>query len=457
MNYFSANTYQERRLQLSKKIEKGVLLFPAAKEQAINYTDNTFPFRQDSNFLYYFGINLPGLVGLIEVESQKTMLFGDEYTIDDIIWIGQQKTLATQAEEVGISEVKPLKDLSKYLNGQVHFCKPYHYDIAHYLGQLLGQKMDHIFENWSISLTKAVIDQRSVKTEDELKLMHEAVNISGQMHLAAMQITKPGKMEYETWSAIIAAANSRHASLSYQAIVSVSGQVLHNHHHHQQMKDGQLLLIDAGAEHHSGYAGDITRTIPVNGQFSTKQKEIYEIVLAMEQTAIDQLKPGKTYQSSHLEANKLMLQSLVALGLIKGDIEEMFAAGVGGLFMPHGLGHMIGLDVHDMENLDENLVGYSADIKRSTQLGLKSLRLAKALEKGYALTVEPGIYFVPDLIEKYKAEKKFLDFVNYEKLTSYYDFGGIRIEDNVYISDTAAVLLGDPIPKTMEDVQKAMK
>jgi len=308
-----------------------------------------------------------------------------------------------------------------------------------------------------LSLIQAVIAQRSIKTAEEILQMTEAVNITRQMHITAMKSTSVGKMEYEVVGKILETMHAHNAELSYPVIFSVNGQTLHNHYHGNKMQAGQLAINDSGCETEMGYAGDITRTIPVSGKFTQKQKDIYETVLEMEISSIENLKPNLKYRDVHLHANKILLTNLKSLGLVTGNVEDMLTQGVGGLFMPHGLGHMIGLDVHDMEALGENHVGYRDGLERSTQLGLKSLRLAKELEAGHVLTVEPGCYFIPELITKYKAEGKFKEFVNYSKLEDYLDFGGVRIEDNVLITESGYEILGEAIPKTIDEVEEIMK
>jgi len=455
MKLFSAETYTNRRNQLKKALGNGQVLLLGNNEAPMNYTDNTFRFRQDSSFLYFFGINLPGLSALIDIDKDEETIFGNEYTMNDIIWIGRQKTLQSLAEAVGINSTKSPSELKNALNvNTLKYLPPYRSDSKLLLSELLTVSPSNLKP--SVELIKAVIAQRELKSEEEIQEMTIAVNITREMHLAAIKAVKPNKMEYEVVAKIMETMHHHHAELSYPVIFSVHGQTLHNHYHGNKMIEGQIAINDSGCENEMMYAGDITRTIPVSGKFSSKQKEIYDTVLEMEEKAIASLKSGLAYKEVHISANRILLNNLKSIGLVNGDIDEMLNQGVGGLFMPHGLGHQIGLDVHDMEDLGENFVGYAEGQERSTQLGLKSLRMAKKLEIGHVITVEPGCYFIPELIQKYKSEGIFAEFVNYAKLEEYYNFGGIRLEDNVMITKNGYQVLGNPIPKTVEELEMIM-
>lgn len=452
MRLFSKETYKVRREQLKKQIKNGHILIFGNQEAPMNYKANTYRFRQDSNFLYYFGINLPGLVGLIDTESDTDIIFGHELTLDDIIWEGPVEPLSSLAEKAGIGAIAPLEKLASFIHSsQVHYLPPYRGEREIFIKDTLGIKVPA-----SVELIRAVVSQRAVKSAEELAEMTNAVNITRQMHLAAMQATRPDRVEYEVVAEILKTVKSHNAELSYPIIFSVNGQTLHNHFHGNLMKAGRLVLNDSGAETDMGYAGDITRTFPVSGRFTAQQREIYDIVLKMETESIASLRPGVAYRDVHLNANRILLEGLSALGLVNGDLDTMVNEGVGGLFMPHGLGHAIGLDVHDMEDLGEQYVGYREGLERSTQLGLKSLRLAKEVETGNVLTVEPGCYFIPELLRKYRSEGIFTQYVNYARLENYMDFGGVRIEDNVVITQNGHEILGEPIPKTAEEVEKIM-
>ncbi len=463
MKLFSAKTYIDRRKQLKNTVDSGLILLLGNDEASMNYTDNHYRYRQDSSFLYYFGLNQPGLNALIDIDNDQEIIFGDEFTLDDIIWIGQQETLQSKANKVGITKVNPSAHFESTIkvaqkSGKaIHYLPPYRHDNLLKLSQWLSTPTTQIKIGASVELIKAIVKQRSIKSAEEVVQMTEAVNITKEMHVNAMKSIAAGKYEYEVVSEIYRTAKANNSYLAYPAIFSINGQTLHSHYHGEIMKEGRLVLNDSGAENAMCYSGDITRTAPVSGVFTDKQKEIYNIVLEMEESSIQSLKPGIQYRDIHLASNKLMLNRLSELGLVKGDVNEMVSLGIGGLFMPHGLGHQIGMDVHDMEDLGEQFVGYRDGLSRSTQLGLKSLRLAKELEEGFVITVEPGLYFVPDLIEKWKAERKYTDFINYEKLKEYYDFGGVRIEDDILITASGPQVLGDRIPKTVDEVEETMR
>ena len=456
---FPKDTYVGRRQQLKKSVSKGLLLFLGNEETGMNYADNTYHFRQDSTFLYYFGLDKAGLAAIIDVESGEEWIVGDEISIDDVIWTGPQPTLQEQAERVGVAKILPKSALESQIKSsvgagrEVHFLPPYRPEHTFKLHQWTGLSLAEIPQKASLEFIKAVINQRSYKTDEEIVELHKAVNITGQMHLNAIRATQSGKYEYEIAGIVHGTARQGGGDLAYPIILSVDGQTLHNHYHGNRLSKGRLVLGDFGAETATYYAGDITRTWPVDKTFTQKQKDIYQIVLDANLNAIDALQPGTKYLDCHLIAWRTIAEGLKNLGLLKGDVDEMVALGVPGLFMPHGLGHMMGMDVHDMENLGEQHIGYRDGLSRSTLLGLKSLRLAKELEAGFVLTVEPGLYFIPELIDLWEGQGKFKEFVNYEQLKAYYDFGGVRIEDNYLITNDGAQLLGEPIPKTIVEIE----
>ncbi|MFN3850862.1 MAG: aminopeptidase P family protein [Spirosomataceae bacterium] len=452
---FSAQTYTERRNHLKKEVGKGLILIMGNDEAPMNYHDNTYRYRQDSNFLYFFGISQAGLNAIIDCDSGEEIIFGNELTMDDIIWVGPQPTLAELARRVGVYRTEsPEKLPSRIKSAKIlHFTPPYRYDNMFRLSEWTGIAVGQLKEKTSVDLIKAIVGIRSYKTAEEIVQMEDAVNITREMHMTAFQMTRDGRKEYEIVSAIHAKALEMGGDLAYPAIFSMNGQTLHNHYHGNTLENGRLVINDSGAENKMFYAGDITRTIPVARRFSDKQKDMYNLVLKMETSAIAALKPDVQYREIHLMANRIMLEGLKEMGLLTGDIDEMLNLGVQGLFMPHGLGHMIGLDVHDMEDLGEKYVGYRDGLERSTQLGLKSLRLARELEAGFVLTVEPGIYFIPELIDKWKAEGQFTNFINYSRLENFKTFGGIRIEDNCLVTADGYKVLGRQIPKKAEEVE----
>lgn len=457
---FSGNTYQSRRDRLKKDLKSGILLFLGNNEVGMNYTGNTYHFRQDSNFLYFFGIDKPGLAAAIDIDNNREILFGDELSMEDIVWTGAMPLLKELSARVGVGEVLPSRRLMPFLKkakkaGQtVHFLPPYRHDNMLWLKDALNLPAARQKSAASEAFIRAVVAQRAHKTAEEIAEMERAVNISGAMHVAAMKAARAGMVEAELAGLVEGIAVGGGGHLSYGIILSVNGQILHNHYHGNTLQKGQMVLGDFGAETAMHYAGDITRTFPVASKFTTKQREIYEIVLDAEVSAITSLRPGLTYQSVHLATARRMAEGLKALGLMQGDLDEAVAKGAHALFFPHGLGHMVGLDVHDMEDLGENFVGYSDAVQRSTQFGTAYLRLARALEPGFVLTVEPGIYFIPELIDQWRRKKQFTEFINYPALKKYRDFGGIRVEDNVLITDTGHRVLGEPIPKTVEEVER---
>ncbi len=456
---FNAAIYQQRRNELKRSLKSGLALFSANQLIPMNYSDNTFHFRQDSTFLYYFGINDPGIAGIIDVDNDRDILFADELGIEDIIWMGRLKTFREKAAESGIEEVEPLSALSGVIketqkkSRQIHYIKPYQAEIVFKMMELLDMNRSQLLSGESLELIKATVVQRSVKGVEEIAEIEKAHDVTRLMHITAMKKAAPGVIESDISGDIEGIALSGGAGVSFPVILSVRGEILHNHSHSNIMQDGDLLVNDSGAESMMNYAADITRTFPVNGKYSTRQKEVYEIVLKAQMDAIDALRPGIMYRDVHLLAARVIADGLKALGLMKGDMEEAVQQGAHALFFPHGLGHMMGLDVHDMENYGEDWIGYDEMIQRSEQFGLAYLRLAKKLKPGFVLTVEPGIYFIPDLINQWKKTKKFENFIEYEKVEKYIGFGGIRIEDDILITQDGNRVLGQPIPKTVKDVE----
>lgn len=426
----------------------------------MNYAANTYHFRQDSSFLYYFGIDLPGCCAIIDVDENATILYGPQWSLDDIVWMGPQESLTALAEKVGIQQTAApfaIKDKiqgAQKANRPIHYLPPYRADRQLQLADWLGTNAQQSKQQFSPSLVKAVVDQRAIKGKEELAELEKALTITGAMHQAAMQKARPGQLEAELAGIAHGTAVGVDSYPAYPIILTVNGQTLHNHHHHNPLQSGQLVLGDFGAESPMHYAGDITRTFPVDKTFSDRQKSIYQIVLDAQLAAIDALRPGTLFKDVHLLASQKISEGLCALGLMKGKPEEAVAAGAHALFFPHGLGHMLGLDVHDMEDLGEDIVGYDDSVKRSDQFGLAYLRLGRALQAGFVLTVEPGIYFIPELIDQWQASGKFQEFINYEEVVKWKDFSGIRIEDNLLITAEGSQLIGPPIPKTIAEVEQ---
>ena len=561
---FQPQTCIERRKTLKDQFKSGILLILGNNEAPSNYSANTFAFRQDSTFLYYFGIDLPGLAVVIDVDSNTSILYGNEFTVDDIVWMGKQPGLNELADKSGIDRTEEFDNIKNVLTDavkkgrKVNYLPQYRGDQFLLLGKLLGIQPTRINDYVSSDFIKAVISQRSIKSKEEIAEIDKAVDIAYRMHTAAMKMIKPGLTERKIAGMIEGIAFSLGGGLSFRPIVSINGQILHNPHHWNEIKDGSLLVNDSGAEtdmHYAsditrtlpasgkftsqqrdiyeivlnaetsaisatkpgvmnkdlhllaaktiveglsnlglmhgnvdeavqqgahalffphglghmmgldvhdleglgedyvGYNDEITRTLPASGKFTSKQKEIYEIVLNAETSAISATKPGVMNKDLHLLAAKTIVEGLSNLGLMQGSVDEAVQQGAHALFFPHGLGHMMGLDVHDLEGLGEDYVGYNDEITRSDQFGLAYLRLAKSLEPGYVFTIEPGIYFIPALIEQWKNENKFSEFINYDKLEEYRNFGGIRIEDDILVTEDGYRILGKPIPKTVDEVE----
>ncbi|MEW6195736.1 MAG: aminopeptidase P family protein [Bacteroidota bacterium] len=456
---FNAKTYILRRAQLKKKINNGIILFLGNDEAPMNYTDNTYKYRQDSTFLYYFGLDHSNFAAAIDIDESKEIIFGNDFTLDETVWMGPQSTVKEKAAKVGIKIAETLSQLESYIGNavaqgrKIHFIPQYRYDNMLKLQSLLGIDAKKINEYASPELIIAVAAQRSIKAPEELKEIEKAIAISYEMQVGAMRLAKPGMKEREVAGFIEGIARSMGNGISFPIIFSRNGQTLHNHYYENTLANGDIVVNDSGAESLLHYASDITRTFPVSGKFTQKQKEIYQIVLDANLTAVKNIRPGITYKEVHLKSSKVIADGLKALGLMKGNTNEAVAKGAHALFMPHGLGHLLGLDVHDLENLGEKYTGYNEKIRRSDQFGLRSLRYGKSLIKGLVLTVEPGIYFIPELIDKWKSEKKFTQFINYNLVDKYRKFGGIRIEDNIVVTEKGCRVLGKPIPKSVEDVE----
>lgn len=459
---FDAKVYVQRRKRLKKQLGSGLALFLGHEESPMNYLSNTYHFRQNSSFLYFFGLDAPGLAGVIDVDSDRDIVFGDDVSVEDIVWMGDQPLLKDRAARVGVKHTAPAAGLEETVRKavqsgrKVHYLPPYRPQSVLKLSHLLGFRSSAVMDYVSTDLIKAVVAQRSVKIKEEIDEMETAHALTHEMYSAAMRMTKPGIYEREIVGKMEGISLSAGCLTAFPTILTINGQILHNHDHGNVLKNGKLLVVDSGAESSLHYAADITRTYPVSGTFSPKQKDIYEIVLAAQEAAIQSIKPGIKFQSAHIKASRIIASGLKDIGLIMGDVNEAVKAGTHALFFPHGLGHMIGLDVHDMEDLGEQYVGYDEKTKRSKQFGLAYLRFARELRPGYVLTVEPGIYFIPALIDKWKKEKKLSQFINYAKVETYRDFGGIRIEDNVVVTDKGHRVLGKSIPKSVKDLEETV-
>lgn len=460
---FNPQTYQARRNALRNEIKSGILLFPGNTEAAFNYPANTYHFRQDSAFNYFFGLNQPDLAGVIDIDNDNEILFGNDVDMDDIIWMGPQPSMKERAELVGIRNTMPLADLDQFIKAalssgrKVHFLPPYRGETKIYLSNLTGWPIDQLKKEASVELIKGVVKLRSIKSTEEIEIISRMVDVAGLMHTTGMKMAFPGIIEQEIAGTIEGIALAKAGPVSFPVILSINGQTLHNHYHGNTLTEGRMLVIDAGCESEEYLlSSDITRTVPVGGKFNHRQKDIYEIVLNANMRAIEAIEPGIPYRDVHMIAATTIAEGLKAIGLMKGDVHEAVAKGAHAMFFPHGLGHMLGMDVHDLESLGENYVGYDDEIQRSTQFGTAFLRLGRKLQPGFVLTVEPGIYFIPALIDQWKAEGKYNDFINFDIVESYKDFGGIRIEDDILVTDTGARVLGKPIPKTVNDIETLM-
>lgn len=460
---FDKQAYIQRRNKLRAQFDHGVVLMLGNQEASMNYPHNHYRFRQDSSFLYFYGLDKPNLVGVMDIDNNQDYIFGDDFSIDDVVWMGPQPTMEDMVKSVGVINWMSSDSLKAFFKEVirdrrvVHFLPAYRGEQTLLLEGLLGIHHSEIPEYASEQLIKAVVDIRSYKSPEEVVEMDQTLtNVTYDMFVTAMKMAKPGVNEREIAGEVEGIALSGGAQLAYPIIGTVNGQTLHNNVYKNELKEGDLYLLDAGAESLKHYATDITRTFPVGGKFTEKQKGIYNIVLKAETESIKNLRPGVTYKSIHLGAAKIIVEGLKDLGLMKGDSDEAVRDGAHALFFPHGLGHMIGLDVHDMEGYGEDFVGYNDEVRRSDQFGTAYLRLGRKLEEGFVVTVEPGIYFIPELLDKWKADGTNAQYLNFDKIEEYRDFGGIRIEDDVLVTAEGSKVLGKTIPKTVEDIEAVM-
>lgn len=460
---FDKQVFTNRRNKLKKEISSGIALFLGNQEASYNYPHNEYTFRQDSSFLYFFGIKQPNYAGVIDFDEGKDYIFGNDMDIADIIWMGNLPGVKDHAATVGIQNTGSMARLYEFIKNviaqgrKIHFLPTYRAATTVQLSNLIGVKYASIKNYVSVELIKAVVKIRSIKEEVEVVEIEKAIDTAYLMHTTAMKMAKPGVVEQEIVGKLEGIASSNGGPVSFPIILTINGQTLHNHFHGNVLKEGRMMVCDAGAETVNSYSSDITRTVPVGGKFNQRQKDIYEIVLEANLEATKVMKIGMPYRNVHLHAATVITNRLKELGLMKGNTQEAVKAGAHALFMPHGLGHMMGMDVHDMEGLGEDYVGYSDTIKRSTQFGTAYLRLGRELEKGFVVTNEPGIYFIPALIDKWRNEKNNTNFINFDKVESFKDFGGIRIEDDILITHSGAKVLGKPIPKTVAEVEEIMK
>ena len=457
---FDKEVYIKRRKRLKEQVNNGLIILLGNEESSMNYKDNLYPFRQDSTFLYFFGIDQPALTALIDIDNDEEILFGDDLTTEQMVWTGYKEPLQSIADRVGIPEVKRKKHLDSEVavalmqKRTIHFLPPYRPEHLETLKRLLGIEPLIMLNLASVELINAVVNQRSYKSPEEIAEIVDAVNTSVDMQLSAIKLAKEGMTEAQIAGNIQGIAIGAGGNLSFPTILTMHGEILHNGYSQSVLRNGGLVLCDCGAETDMHYAGDLTRTFPVNKKFTNIQRELYDIVFTAHKAAVELLKPGILFREVHLFACEKLVEGLHQLGLMKGDIKEAVALGAHALFFPCGLGHMMGLDTHDMENLGEQYVGYNKSIKQSKQFGLKSLRLGKELEEGFVITVEPGLYFNPDLINEWSAEKKFESFINYDRLENFKNVSGIRIEEDFLISTQGSQLLGKPLAKTADEIEE---
>lgn len=462
---FSKETYVNRRTELKKLVKSGVIILFGNNESPANFPANGYyPFRQDSSFLYYFGLQRDGLVGVIDIDNDTETLVGDDIDIDDIVWYGSVNSVSNMAESCGVRNSAPMKQLQVICNNalrdkrQVHFLPPYRHDTMIQIFDLLGIHPNQQREQASLELINAVVKQRSTKSQLEIEEIERACAVGYKMHTTAMRLTKPGVTEKFVGGQVDGIANSYGSMTSFPTIFTQHGEIMHGNPSMAILESGRLALCDCGAETMEHYCSDNTRTFPVNGKFTQRQLEIYSIVVDCHDLALSLAKPGVKYFDVHLGVCRLMTDRLKELGLMKGDTEAAVRAGAHAMFLPHGLGHMMGMDVHDMEGLGQIHVGFDEETRPNLeQFGTNCLRMGRKLEEGFVITDEPGIYFIPALIDEWRAKGLHTDFINYEKLETYKDFGGIRIEDDLLITKDGCRFLGEErIPYHPKDVEEFM-
>ena len=461
---FSKSTYVERRNELKKLVGSGLIVLFGNNDSPANYPSNTYKFRQDSSFLYYFGLHRNGLVGVIDVDNDREYLVGDEIDIEDIVWYGSVTSVAEMAEMTGVARTAAMRELpaivesAKAQGEEVHFLPPYRFDNQIQIMDLLGIHPSQQKAAASLKLIAAVVKMRTTKTEEEIAELERAAEIGYEMHTTAMRLCRPGITEQYIGGMVDGIANAYGCMVSFQTIATQHGEVMHGNPSPAKLEAGRLMLVDAGAETNENYCSDNTRTTPVSGVFTQKQKDIYNIVVECHDHVLEVAKPGVKWWDVHFAVCRIITERLQQLGLMKGDVEESLKAGAHAMFLPHGLGHSMGMDVHDMEGLGQVYVGFDNEVRPSTQFGTNALRFGRRLQKGFVVTDEPGIYFIPALIDDWKKNGTNAQFLNFDKIDEYRDFGGIRIEDDVLITDEGCRFIGSKrIPYYVEDVEEFMR
>ena len=461
---FSKSTYVERRNELKKLVGSGLIVLFGNNDSPANYPSNTYKFRQDSSFLYYFGLHRNGLVGVIDVDNDREYLVGDEIDIEDIVWYGSVTSVAEMAEMTGVARTAAMRELpaivesAKAQGEEVHFLPPYRFDNQIQIMDLLGIHPSQQKAAASLKLIAAVVKMRTTKTEEEIAELERAAEIGYEMHTTAMRLCRPGITEQYIGGMVDGIANAYGCMVSFQTIATQHGEVMHGNPSPAKLEAGRLMLVDAGAETNENYCSDNTRTTPVSGVFTQKQKDIYNIVVECHDHVLEVAKPGVKWWDVHFAVCRIITERLQQLGLMKGDVGESLKAGAHAMFLPHGLGHSMGMDFHDMEGLGQVYVGFDNEVRPSTQFGTNALRFGRRLQKGFVVTDEPGIYFIPALIDDWKKNGTNAQFLNFDKIDEYRDFGGIRIEDDVLITDEGCRFIGSKrIPYHVEDVEEFMR
>jgi Xaa-Pro aminopeptidase len=461
---FSKETYIRRRAELKQLVGEGVIVLFGNNEAPYNYPANGYtPFRQDSSFLYYFGQHRDGLVGVIDIDNDEEWLIGDDIDVEDIVWMGFTPSVADLAAEVGITKTAPMAQLRSVCccdtatNATLHFLPPYRHDTKIQIMDLTGIHPSKQKEAASLKLIQAVVKMRATKSAEEIAYIDAACDIGYVMHTTAQMLIKPGVTERFVAGQVDGIARSLAQGNSFGTIFSQHGEIMHGAPSDAPLEDGRLVLCDAGCELND-YCSDHTRTMPVNGRFTQRQLEIYSSVEECHDYVLEVAKPGVKYMDVHFAVCRRMTERLKELGLMKGDVDEAVRAGAHAMFLPHGLGHMMGMDVHDMEGLGQIYVGFDDETRPNLeQFGTNCLRMGRRLEPGFVVTDEPGIYFIPALIDEWRASGHCKDFLDFDKLETYKDFGGIRIEDDLLITaDGCRFMGGKRIPYHPQELKAFM-
>lgn len=462
---FSKETYIDRRAELKKLVKDGIIIIFGNNESPVNSPANGYsPFRQDSSFLYYFGQKREGLVGVIDIDENKETLIGNDIDIEDIVWFGSVDTVKELGEQVGVMNSAPMKELKTICSNamrsrrKIHFLPPYRSDIKIQIFDLIGIHPNQQKESASLELINAIVKMRSVKTAEEIEELERAAIIGYKMHTTAMRLTKPGLTEKFVAGNVDGVANSLGSMVSFPTIFSQHGEIMHGNPSMAELKDGRLVLCDCGGETINHYCSDNTRTFPINGKYTQRQLDIYNVVVEAHDAVLELAKPGIKYADVHFAICRIIFNRMKELGLAKGDTDAAIAAGAHAIFLPHGLGHMMGMDVHDMEALGQIYVGFDEETRPNLeQFGTNCLRMGRRLQEGFVVTDEPGIYFIPALIDEWREKKHCAEFLNFDKLDAYKDFGGIRLEDDILITKDGCRFIGkDRIPYLPKDVEAYM-